>query len=326
MAGLIGVGRNTLGQASVGFQQSAGLEANRNAAQQQLDAARAAQRSSMVTTGAGLGGSIGVNNYMAAKAAAAKAGTGATSAAAPPVAVLSAPADLATSVGTQLGPVPIPVSEISGVGINSLASTTPELLLAEATSTAVPTVALEAAAPAAGELVGTLGTLTAPTWNDRSNNHRYWRGCWWSIDRRTSWYWRNRNTSINWCRRCTSSRLHIRYLLRLLVMAIDPAQSFSNALGQGLGIMKSYRDETRLDEDRAFEKSMKLETQRQAQEQLNLLIKGDKREQMRFDEDMTPERVALRGRKAVADVNLTEAQATDAGILASKRGKMIDTG
>jgi len=108
-------------------------------------------------------------------------------------------------------------------------------------------------------------------------------------------------------------------------MAIDPAQSFSNALGQGLGIMKSYRDETRLDEDRAFEKSMKLETQRQAQEQLNLLIKGDKREQMRFDEDMTPERVALRGRKAVADVNLTEAQATDAGILASKRGKMIDT-
>jgi hypothetical protein len=163
MAGLIGVGRNTLGQASVGFQQSAGLEANRNAAQQQLDAARAAQRSSMVTTGAGLGGSIGVNNYMAAKAAAAKAGTGATSAAAPPVAVLSAPADVATSVGTQLGSVPIPVSEITGTGINSLASTTPELLLAEATSTAVPTVALEGAVPVAGELAGTLGTLTAPT-------------------------------------------------------------------------------------------------------------------------------------------------------------------
>jgi hypothetical protein len=70
MAGLIGVGRNTLGQASVGFQQSAGLEANRNAAQQQLNAARAAQRSSMVATGAGLGGSIGVNNLMAAQAAA----------------------------------------------------------------------------------------------------------------------------------------------------------------------------------------------------------------------------------------------------------------
>ena len=50
MAGLIGVGRNTLGQASVGFQQSAALEANRNAAQQQLNAARAAQRSSMVSS------------------------------------------------------------------------------------------------------------------------------------------------------------------------------------------------------------------------------------------------------------------------------------
>jgi hypothetical protein len=163
MAGLIGVGRNTLGQASVGFQQSAGLEANRNAAQQQLNAARAAQRSSMVATGAGLGGSIGVNNYMAAKAAAAKAGTGAATTAAPPVAVLSAPADLATSVGTQLGSVPVPVSEITGTGINSLASTAPELLLAEATSTAVPTVALEAAVPAAGELAGTLGAITAPT-------------------------------------------------------------------------------------------------------------------------------------------------------------------
>lgn len=162
MAGLIGVGRNTLGQASVGFQQSAGLEANRNAAQQQLDAARAAQRSSMVTTGAGLGGSIGVNNYMAAKAAAARAGTGAATTAAPPVAVLSAPADVATSVGTQLGSVPIPVSEITGTGINSLASAAPEALLAEATSTAVPTVALEAAAPAAGELAGTLGAITTP--------------------------------------------------------------------------------------------------------------------------------------------------------------------
>jgi hypothetical protein len=108
-------------------------------------------------------------------------------------------------------------------------------------------------------------------------------------------------------------------------MAIDPAQSFSNALGQGLGIMKSYRDETRLDEDRSFEKSMKLETQRQAQEQLNLLIKGDKREQMKFDEDMAPDRVALRGRQLLATVNQTEAQAKDSGILADNRKRMIDT-
>lgn len=108
-------------------------------------------------------------------------------------------------------------------------------------------------------------------------------------------------------------------------MAIDPAQSFSNALGQGLGIIKSYRDEARLDEDRSFEKSMKLETQRQAQEQLNLLIKGDKRDQMKFDEDMTPDRVALRGRVLAGQANLTEAQAKDAGILASNRQDTIDT-
>lgn len=163
MAGLIGVGRNTLGQASVGFQQGAGLEANRNAAQQQLNAARAAQRSTMVSTGAGLGGSIGVNNYMAAKAAAAKAGTGAATTAAAPVTVVAAPANVATSVGGQLGAVPIPVSEITGVGVNSLASAAPEVLLADAVSTAVPTVALEAAVPAAGELAGTLGVITAPT-------------------------------------------------------------------------------------------------------------------------------------------------------------------
>lgn len=65
MAGLIGVGRNTLGQASVGFQKSADLEVNRNAAQQKLNAARAAQRSGTVVSGAGLGASVGVNNYMA---------------------------------------------------------------------------------------------------------------------------------------------------------------------------------------------------------------------------------------------------------------------
>ena len=65
MVGLIGVGRNTLGQANVGFQQSANLEDSRNNMGDQLRQARAAQRASMVTTGAGLGGSIGVNNAMA---------------------------------------------------------------------------------------------------------------------------------------------------------------------------------------------------------------------------------------------------------------------
>ena len=41
-------------------------------------------------------------------------------------------------------------------------------------------------------------------------------------------------------------------------MAIDPAQSFSTALNQGLGIMKSYRDEERLDEETAFNRSIAL--------------------------------------------------------------------
>jgi hypothetical protein len=108
-------------------------------------------------------------------------------------------------------------------------------------------------------------------------------------------------------------------------MAADPAQAFSNALGQGLGIMKSYRDEARLDEDRAFEKSMKLETQRQAQEQLKLLIKDDVRKQGVYDEDMAPDRVALRGRQLLGTVNKTEAEARDSGILADNRKRMIDT-
>jgi len=42
---------------------------------------------------------------------------------------------------------------------------------------------------------------------------------------------------------------------------IDPAQSFSQALGQGLGIIKSYRDEARQDEDRAFAKDLAIRNQ-----------------------------------------------------------------
>ena len=75
MVGLIGVGRNTLGQANVGFQQSANLEDSRNNMGDQLRQARAAQRASMVSTGAGLGASFGVNKFAeavsSAKAAAA---------------------------------------------------------------------------------------------------------------------------------------------------------------------------------------------------------------------------------------------------------------
>ena len=111
MAGLIGIGRNTLGQANVGFQQSANLEDNRNAMGDQLRQARAAQRASMVTTGAGLGGSIGVNNAMAASAAAkagtTAAGTGAISTA-PAVLATAAPEVLATAGAEVLAGTVVP--------------------------------------------------------------------------------------------------------------------------------------------------------------------------------------------------------------------------
>ena len=111
MAGLIGIGRNTLGQANVGFQQSANLEDNRNAMGDQLRQARAAQRASMVTTGAGLGGSIGVNNAMAASAAAkagtTAAGTGAIGTA-PAVLATAAPEVLATAGAEVLAGTVVP--------------------------------------------------------------------------------------------------------------------------------------------------------------------------------------------------------------------------
>ena len=60
-------------------------------------------------------------------------------------------------------------------------------------------------------------------------------------------------------------------------MAIDPAQSFSNALGQGLGIMKSYRDETRQDEDRAFAKQVALAQEKRSETSLQLQVNQDGR-------------------------------------------------
>lgn len=60
-------------------------------------------------------------------------------------------------------------------------------------------------------------------------------------------------------------------------MAIDPAQSFSNALGQGLGIMKSYRDEARQDEDRAFAKQVALAQEKRSEKSLELQVNQDGR-------------------------------------------------
>lgn len=66
MAGLIGAGRSTLGQATTGFRTTAALEQQRNATGDALKSARAAQRSSMVSTGAGLGASYGIQGLAAA--------------------------------------------------------------------------------------------------------------------------------------------------------------------------------------------------------------------------------------------------------------------
>lgn len=60
-------------------------------------------------------------------------------------------------------------------------------------------------------------------------------------------------------------------------MAIDPAQSFSTALGQGLGIMKSYRDEAREDEETAFNRQMALKVDGRAEKATEVMMAGEGR-------------------------------------------------
>lgn len=60
-------------------------------------------------------------------------------------------------------------------------------------------------------------------------------------------------------------------------MAADPAQSFSNALGQGLGIMKSYRDEARQDEETAFNRQMALKVDSRAEKATEVMMAGEGR-------------------------------------------------
>lgn len=163
MAGLIGIGRNTLGQANVGFQQSAALEDNRNAMGDQLRQARAAQRASMVTTGAGLGGSIGVNNAMAASAAA-KAGTTVAGTAAAAPAVLT-PAIQAAVPATGLIPTAGYVGTSTGLGAG--AATTAGMTTAgaaagttAATTAATTGTAVGAGAASTGAMAGVMAIAT----------------------------------------------------------------------------------------------------------------------------------------------------------------------
>lgn len=64
---------------------------------------------------------------------------------------------------------------------------------------------------------------------------------------------------------------------------IDPAESFSRALGQGLATFKSFRDEARQDEDRMFNRSMAEKADRRADETLNMAKAGEARAQNEFD-------------------------------------------
>jgi len=160
MAGLIGVGRNTLSQASSGFQTVAGLETARNNMARQLNAARDSQRVSSVTTGAGLGASIGVTNLMKQRAAE-EAGRQAVGAAAQTAAPQSA---LAALEGTKATPQLLLEAARADGAAKLAAMPIPGL-----TSTAAPVSAgLAQAGTAAGSLAtpiataGSLGTVATP--------------------------------------------------------------------------------------------------------------------------------------------------------------------
>lgn len=70
----------------------------------------------------------------------------------------------------------------------------------------------------------------------------------------------------------------------------DLAESFSNALGQGLGIMKSYRDEARQDDDRLFAKNVALAAEKRADKSLELQVNQDFRtgDEFKFQQTRRP--------------------------------------
>lgn len=90
---------------------------------------------------------------------------------------------------------------------------------------------------------------------------------------------------------------------------IDPATSFANALSQGLGIMKSYRDEARLDEDRAFDRQIRLRAEGRLDEAIDLQKKQDAREQRASDFEYLagPDGISRAQKKFDQGVSLNEA-------------------
>lgn len=163
MAGLINVGRQTLGQATQGFGAASQLEQSRNAMGRQLDAARNAQRVSMTTTGAGLGASIGVNNLMANQAAA-KAAEEAAKQAALKTAV-SAPAATSAPAASWTIPVgggPMPIAGADAVAANVVGDVMleqgAEMLAEEAAKQALAEGTKQAGAQTLGATIGAIAT------------------------------------------------------------------------------------------------------------------------------------------------------------------------
>lgn len=92
---------------------------------------------------------------------------------------------------------------------------------------------------------------------------------------------------------------------------IDPATSFANALNQGLGIMRSYRDEAKADEDRAFNKRIRLAAETRLDKALQLQVGADRRqaEVHNFEYGIDPETGKSRkGQTYDLGINLTEQQ------------------
>lgn len=85
---------------------------------------------------------------------------------------------------------------------------------------------------------------------------------------------------------------------------IDPAQSFSQALGQGLGIMKSYRDEARLDEERAFDREIKLRAEERLDKAIKMQEETARQQKVAFDFDYAPNESGVSRREQTYDLGI----------------------
>ena len=148
MAGLINIGRQTLGQATQGFGAASQLEQSRNAMGRQIDAARNAQRMSMATTGAGLGSSIGVNKLMANNAMVDAFNAGLSAQLPAPYLGTAATTTAPTINAVSAGAAPLNSAALTANvgGLGTVATPTGAMTLAAPTSAAAPIAAVETGA------------------------------------------------------------------------------------------------------------------------------------------------------------------------------------